>query len=271
MKDVSGCLLSIIDEFNKYNTKIVSLEDEKQIYDNNVQLLKVNRDKLLNDKEKIHEKLEKKYTYIKKVVNELRHENAHMNADILRLEEENKTYSEIVELLTLELTDSKKGDKLKPADARSLYMRIHGLEAELKESKNNYLNLVKVEEEKDEFKKQYIKISEDMIFQNSQYQTLHKQYVELQKHNNNGHSKAKDLEYEIQGLNKLYKHTLHEKVILQKKIEDIYIENYKSINETQNMFSVNNDTAVNEDDFIDIDSLINGISPSEKMKDKLLA
>jgi len=289
MKDVSQCLLSIIDEFDKYHSKIVSLEDEKQAYDKNVELIKISRDKLLECKEeniselenqvkasvnvqKEYDRLSVKYKYISTVTTELRDENAHMNAKVLRLEEENKKYLKLVELLTSELDTVKKEEEQAPKNVTHLFMKINKLEEELKASRKYYARIVKLEDENEALKKRHKEMAEDKMFKNAQHYALHEQYLKMQKERNNAHLKVKNLEYEYEGLNKLYQHALHEKEQSQKKAEGLTIEKYNKMYDTKNIFGIDMGRESGSNHFVDIDSLINGISPVENTQDiKLLA
>jgi len=289
MKDVSQCLLSIIDEFDKYHSKIVSLEDEKQAYDKNVKLLKSSRDKLLEGKDesiselenrmkasanlqKENEKLKAKYKYISSVTTELRDENAHMNAEVLRLNEENKKYLKLVELLTAELDTVKKEEAQAPKNVAHLFMKINTLEAELKASKKYYAHIVKLEEENQELTAKFKEMAENTMFKNAQHSTLHEQYLKMQKQRNNAYQNVKNLEYEYEGLNKLYQHALHEKEQLQKKTETLTIEKYNKMYDTTNVFGIDMGRESGSNHFVDIDSLIDGIGSSETTQDvKLLA
>jgi len=289
MKDVSQCLLSIIDEFDKYHSKIVTLEDEKQSYDKNVELLTRSKDKLLQGKQdnisdlenrvkasdevqKEFEKISAKYKYVSKVTTELRDENAHMNAEVLRLEEENKKYLELVELLTSELDTAKKEEEQSPKNVTHLFMKINKLEEELKTSRKHYARIVKLEDENEALKKRYKEMAEDKMFKNAQHHALHEQYLKMQKERNNAHSKVKNLEYEYESLNKLYQHALHEQKTLQKKTETLTIEKYNNMYETKNIFGIELGASNGSNSFVDIDSLIDGIGSSENPQEmKLLA
>ncbi len=286
MKDVSQCLLSIIDEFDKYHSKIISLEDEKQAYDKKVELLKISRDKLLqgkqdniadlenrvkasDDVQKEFEKISAKYKYVSKIINEPRDENAHMNAEVLRLEEENKKYLQRVKILTSE-RDAVKEEEHKPKNISHLFMKINKLEEELKTSKKHYAHIIKLEDENEVLKKRYKEMAEDKMFKNAQHHTLHELYLKIQKQRNNAYEKVKNLEYEYEGLNKLYQHALHEKQILQKKTETLTIEKYNKMYESKTVFGIDMGSSNGSNAFVDIDSLIDGIGSCDNTQDMKL-
>lgn len=266
MKDVSQCLLSIIDEFEKYHSKIVSLEDANQSYDKNVKTLKTSRDKLLRSKKeesKIllqeHSKLQGRYKYSKIVIEELRDENAHMNTDILHLKNENEEYKDLIQILKEELEISKKNEVKEPKNIGHLFSKLENLKAELVLSKQELSTLSTVQAENIQLKLQYEEAVHEKLQDSSKQYTLHEEYAKIKKEKKHACEKIEHLEFEYKGLNKLYQNSLHEKVLLKKKAEDLILEKYNKMYEPKHTFGIDINTARGQSNYIDIDSLIEDI------------
>ncbi len=281
MKDVSQCLLSLIDEFDKYHSKIVKLEDEKELYTKNIQSLQHSRDKILQGKDREtldlqnrakasetlyeeHQKLHTKYKFMTKIVSQLRDENAHMNSDLTHLEEENSKYSKLLELLTLELEEEKKAQKDYPQDTEALSKKIILLEDELNSSKKYFTQTLRLEEENIELKKKYQEFKQDKMYKNAQHHTLHEKYLQMQKQRNRALKSVENLEYEYQALNRLYQHSLEEKEDLKKKQMTSSSAKDPQPFQINSGFNKGNQALEKERAFVDIDSLIEGINLDEE-------
>ena len=276
MKDVSQCLLSLIDEFEQYRSKIVNLEDSNQNYDENLKTLKSNEDELLKsntekmlaletkEKEtelflKEYEQLEARYKYYTIFAEKLRDENANMNADVLRLKSENEDQKDTIEHLKQKLAKFEKDEVKEPKNITYLFSKLETVKAELLASKEELSTLNAVQEENQQLKLSYEKLVQDKLENKSKQQKIYKQYLKIDREKNTAQEKMKHLEYEYVGLNKLYKNALHEKVLLKKKAEDLILEKYERMYETKHIFGIDMNTVRGQNNYTDIDSLIEGI------------
>jgi len=283
MKDVSQCLLSIIDEFEKYHSKIVSLESASKEYNKNVQVLKASQHELLQVKKEkslalksqeeetevfLHEyeKLEGRYKYAQSVINELRDENAYMNTDILKLKDENIAYKDDIKRLKEELKVSKAKEY-----SSELESMLHTYENLKTKNLLSEQAVSRLSAENIQLKQRFQEFVQDKLANKHQVGTLKTQYVKMKNEKENIEVKFKELEFEFNGLKKLYDNALREKSLLKKKAEDLILEKYNKMYETKHLFGVDVDSIRGQNNYVDIDSLIDGIDSKSQVDVKALA
>ncbi|PHR56504.1 MAG: hypothetical protein COA44_07800 [Arcobacter sp.] len=280
MKDVSQCLLSIIDEFEKYHSQIVSLEDANQSYDKNVKTLKSSRNQLIQSKQDNaialktkedelnrllleHKKLQARYKYSKVVIEELRDENAHMNADVLSLKDDNEKHTARIQRMKQDLVVSKNNEVKDPQNIVHLFSKVENLKTKLQLSQQELSRLSEVQEENLQLKLRYEQMVQEKLNNSSHLRKLHEQYIKMQKEKNNAYEKMKHLEFEFKDLSERYKSVSHDKELLKKKTEDLILEKYNKMYETKHIFGIDMDTVRGQNNYIDIDSLIENIDASK--------
>jgi len=280
MKDVSQCLLSIIDEFEKYHSQIVTLEDANQSYNKNMQTLKSSRNQLLKSKEehalslKIkddefnallqeHKKLQGRYKYSTIVIKELRDENAHMNADVIGLKDENKKHETSIKTMKQDLIILKDNQVKDPQNIVYLFSKVENLKTKLQLSQQELSRLSEVQSENTQLELRHEKIVQEKLNYSSNLGKLHEQYIKTQKEKNNAYAKLKHLEIEFKDLKELYKNTSHDKELLKKKTEELILEKYNKMYETKHIFGIDMDTVRGQSNYVDIDSLIENIDATK--------
>ena len=262
MKDVPQCLVAVVDKRETCHSKSLDLEDE------NTKILKMNKVKLLQEK---HDKLYAKYSFVKNINEELRDENAQMNAEVLGLRDKQKKFLRLIKALRTKLNAlMAKDDKVAKNDAY-LLSKIENLENELKNSQKSLAQYGYLEKENQELKQRHNDIVNRQMQNSTQYRAMQEQLFKIQTQRDKAYENIKQIHFESKGMQKLYKHVLHEKEDLIKKVKALSIERYNTIYEEKNLFGIDTHVAKDANVFVDIDSLIDGIGSQNLSETKSLS
>ncbi|MDF1879733.1 hypothetical protein JHD50_00200 [Sulfurimonas sp. MAG313] len=277
MEDISEHVLFSSNEFDQYHSKVINLEDTSQSNDKSINSLTRSKDKLLNNKKENlsilqdlekeskslvleHEKNQARYRYVQKTTEKLRSENTYMQEKVITLQKDRLQKDERIKALEQELFKSKTKE---PKNIVHLFIKLENLKTELILAKQELKFLPKVQSENVQLKARYQELVEDRLSHSSQEKTMHLHYLKMKKERGHVYEKLKNLEAKYTRLNTLYDKALHDKELLKKKSENLILQKYNKMYESKHIFDIDMDTLKGQRDYVDIDSLIEGIDEKD--------